>query len=127
MHALVVDDSRAIRLILRRFLQEIGFEVAEAGNGIEALEALTDLYETADPALCLVDWNMPEMNGIEFVGAVRAKAEWAGIRLVMVTTENEMSQVVRALEAGADEYVMKPFTKEVIIDKLSLLGLVHAS
>jgi len=71
-----------------------------------------------------VDWNMPEMTGIEFVQAVRAKPEYDGMKLMMVTTETEMSQVSVALEAGANEYAMKPFTKEVLHDKLTMLGVI---
>jgi two-component system, chemotaxis family, chemotaxis protein CheY len=120
MKVLVVDDSRAIRRILSSMLTEIGFAVAEASHGREALE---HLRAHADMDLVLVDWNMPEMNGLELVQAVRREERFASIPLMMVTTETEMSQVVRALEAGAQEYVMKPFTKEVIEEKLRVLGL----
>lgn len=120
MQALVIDDSRAMRLILGRMLRELGFDVAEAANGREGLDRLD---EGLTPVLVLVDWNMPEMNGIEFVEAVRHPPYSSGARLVMVTTETEVLQVVRALEAGADEYVMKPFTKESIFEKLQLLGM----
>jgi two-component system chemotaxis response regulator CheY len=120
VQALVVDDSRAIRLILGRMLNELGIEVAEASNG---LDALAQLDSGLAPELVLVDWNMPEMSGIEFVEAVRLPPYESTARLVMVTTETEVPQVVRALEAGADEYVMKPFTKDAIVEKLRLLGL----
>lgn len=120
MHALVIDDSRAMRMILKQILQEMGFQVSEAGNGREALDRLRQM-EKAD--IALVDWNMPEMNGFEFVCAVRAEAAYNDVRLMMVTTESEMSQMVKALEAGANEYVMKPFTKEVIREKLAILGI----
>ncbi|MBI1380257.1 MAG: response regulator [Planctomycetaceae bacterium] len=120
MRALVIDDSRAIRLILSRTLQELGFQTLEAANGKEALAVL----EREGPVeLALVDWNMPEMNGLEFVQAARARPAWGSMRMMMVTTETEMERVVKALEAGADEYVMKPFTREVIAEKLSILGL----
>lgn len=120
MKALVVDDSRAIRAILVKMMTELGYQVAEARHGREALLHLQAHPETD---LALVDWNMPEMNGLELVQAVKADAALAGVRLMMVTTEIEMSQMVKALEAGAHEYVMKPFTRAVIIDKLRLLGL----
>ncbi len=120
MHALVIDDSRAMRMILKQILQEMGFQVSEAGNGREALDRLRQM-EKAD--IALVDWNMPEMNGFEFVCAVRAEAAYNDVQLMMVTTESEMSQMVKALEAGANEYVMKPFTKEVIREKLAILGI----
>ena len=120
MQALVVDDSRAIRAILGKILKEIGFEVFEAGHGKEALEVLKEI---GSPELMLVDWNMPEMNGFDLICAVRANQAYDGACLMMVTTETEMTQVVKALEAGANEYVMKPFTKDVILEKLSLLGI----
>lgn len=120
VYALVIDDSKAMRMILRQILKEIGFEVIEAGNGREALERL---QQTAKMDLALVDWNMPEMNGFEFVCAVRAERAYDALQLMMVTTESEMSQVVKALEAGANEYVMKPFTRDVIREKLQLLGI----
>ena len=120
MRALIIDDSRAIRLILSRLMGELGIEAEQAENGRAAL----DILETGQQFdFALVDWNMPEMNGIEFVQAVRAEAKWAGMKLMMVTTETEMAQVVKALEAGANEYVMKPFTREVIAEKLSILGI----
>ncbi len=123
MRALVVDDSRATRTILRQILKEIGFEVSEAGHGREALERLKEI---GTPDLALVDWNMPEMNGFEFVRAVRADHAYDSMRLMMVTTETKMEQVAKALEAGANEYVMKPFTKDVILEKLDLLGIARS-
>lgn len=122
MHAMVIDDSRAMRLILKRIAGQLGFEVSEAANGREALNML----EAAEslPELALVDWNMPEMNGLEFVTAVRADPRFKSMTLMMVTTEGEQSQIVRALAAGAHEYVIKPFTPDAIVEKLALLGLV---
>ena len=120
MQALVVDDSRATRAVLKQFLAELGFEIQEAGHGLEALERLKEMGK-AD--LVLVDWNMPEMNGFDFVCAVRAERQYDEMPLIMVTTETEISQVAKALKAGANEYVMKPFTKEVLLAKLDLLGI----
>ncbi len=121
MRALVIDDSRATRLILRNTLKELGFDdIHDAANGEEALRELENMEQ---PDLMLVDWNMPQMNGYEFVCAVRQKGEYAQVPLMMVTTETEMEQVVKALEAGANEYVMKPFTKEMIAEKLAILGV----
>ena len=120
MNALVIDDSRAMRMILGRMLRELGMEVAEAANGRLGLDLLD---EGLDPGLVLVDWNMPEMTGIEFVAAVRQPPYVSTARIVMVTTETEVPQVAQALAAGADEYVMKPFTKESIFEKLQLLGI----
>lgn len=119
MRALVVDDSRAMRLILSKILHDFGFEVAEARHGREALEYLEG---HADTELALVDWNMPEMDGLALVEAVHADPRFGRLRMMMVTTETEMRQVARALGAGAHEYVMKPFTRHAIQDKLRLLG-----
>jgi two-component system, chemotaxis family, chemotaxis protein CheY len=120
LRALIVDDSRSMRSILRRALEQCGFEVLEAVNGRDAVERLAMMRI---PDLALVDWNMPEMTGIEFVVAIRSDKNYNAMRIVMVTTETEMEQVQRALTAGANEYVMKPFTREVLVDKLTLLGL----
>ena len=122
MHALVIDDSRAMRAILRRSMQRLGFSVTEAGDGREALERIAD-SEPFD--IALVDWNMPNMNGYEFVKEVRGTPELRDLWLMMVTTESEQARVVRAMAAGANEYIMKPFTDDVIEDKLRLLGLVE--
>jgi two-component system chemotaxis response regulator CheY len=122
MKVLVIDDSRAMRSILGRIVKSIGFdEVVEAGNGQEALERLD---EGPLPSLALIDWNMPVMDGLEFVTSVRARPECRNITLMMVTTESEHGQIVRALAAGAHEYVIKPFTPDAIVEKLALLGLL---
>jgi two-component system chemotaxis response regulator CheY len=120
MKAMVIDDSRAMRMMLRRIVAEQGFDVVEAGNGQEALEAIDS---SGAPDLCLIDWNMPVMNGLEFVQAVRSREDSRNITLMMVTTESENSQIVRALAAGAHEYLIKPFTPDALVDKLSMLGL----
>ena len=121
MRALVIDDSKAVRSIIGKIMRELGFgEVVEAENGLEALERLK---EKGKPQIALVDWNMPEMNGYDFVCAVRADSAYDDVPLMMVTTETEMAQVITALEAGANEYVMKPFTKDVLREKLIILGL----
>jgi len=120
--ALVVDDSRSIRLIVGRTLREMGFEIAEAANGQEALEALE---REPGIALILCDWNMPVMDGLSFVVKVRADSRFSGAVVVMVTTETETDQMLRALEAGANEYVMKPFTREIIEEKLRIAGVVQ--
>ncbi len=120
IQVLVIDDSRTMRLILGRMLRDLGLDVTEASNG---RDALAQLDAGLSPAVILVDWNMPEMTGIEFVEAVRQPPYESTAKLVMVTTETEVPQVRRALESGADEYVMKPFTSDAIIEKLQLLGL----
>jgi two-component system chemotaxis response regulator CheY len=118
MRALVIDDSRSIRAIIGKMLRENGMEVQEAANGREGLD---QLERTDGIELVLVDWNMPVMDGLEFIQAVRAQRIYDSVRLVMVTTEAEQSQVLRAMNAGANEYVMKPFTQEILTAKLSLL------
>ena len=120
--AMVVDDSRAMRMILGRTLEKLGFQVAQAGNGKEALEVIG--REHPGVSLAFVDWNMPEMNGLEFIQAVRSDPKYAQVQLVMVTTETQIEQMIRALDAGANEYIMKPFTEDVIADKLRMLGLI---
>lgn len=122
MTAMVVDDSRAMRIILRKTLSEIGYAVSEAAHGREALDILANGQPQLD--LMLIDWNMPQMNGLELVKAIRALPAYAGTVLMMVTTETETDQVMLALEAGANEYVMKPFTRDVIESKLRLLGVI---
>jgi two-component system, chemotaxis family, chemotaxis protein CheY len=120
MNALVVDDSKAMRMILGNTLRELGISVSEAGNGKEAIMRLNQ-GEPID--LMLVDWNMPVMNGYELVCATRANPMLSDVRIMMVTTETSMSQVEQALAAGANEYLMKPATKEMLVEKLALLGI----
>lgn len=122
MRALVVDDSAVIRTVLTRILAGMGFEVVSAVNGKDALAKLEVVQR---PDLTLVDWNMPEMNGYEFIRAVRADGRWRDMPIMMVTTETEMEQVVRALAAGANEYLMKPFTPEMVQEKLAILGIAQ--
>jgi len=118
--ALVVDDSRTIRSILGKKLVQLGFKVSEAENGQVALDVLR---ATPSVSLALVDWNMPVMNGLEFVKSVRAEAIYDNMTIVMVTTETETSQMLAALDAGANDYIMKPFTDEIIMERLMLLGI----
>lgn len=123
--ALVIDDSRATRTMLRRILDQLGYsDTIEAADGREALDQL-DAH--AGVELALVDWNMPVMDGLEFLRSVRAEARWRDLALVMVTTESEIEHMIEALEAGADEYVMKPFTPAVLREKLQLIGLGGAA
>ena len=121
MRALVIDDSRTVRAIIGKILRDEGLEVVEAANGREGLE---QLRQPPGVELVLVDWNMPEMNGLDFIRAVRADRSFDAVRIMMVTTETEQGQVVRALDAGANEYVMKPFTREILVAKLSLLDVL---
>lgn len=119
MQALVIDDSRAVRLLVGNILRDQGYFVYDAGHGQEGLEKLR---ENPEIGLILVDWNMPVMDGLEFIQTVRRDRVWDSVRIVMVTTETESEQVQRAINAGANEYVMKPFAPEVLVAKLSLLG-----
>jgi two-component system chemotaxis response regulator CheY len=119
--ALVVDDSKAIRMILSRTLKELGYEVREASNGREAIEVMAS--ENNKVKLVLADWNMPEMNGLDLLKQLRQNPELASLVVVMVTTETEMGQMSAALEAGANEYVMKPFTREILVEKLQMAGV----
>lgn len=119
MHALVIEDSGTIRLILTAYLKKLGFDVTVAINGRDGLE---QLHGMAKADVVLVDWNMPEMDGITFIRAVRADDEYAALPLMMVTTNSEMANVTEALAAGANEYLMKPFTGDMVREKLELLG-----
>lgn len=123
MRAMIVEDARAIRSVLKRYLAPEGIEVFEAEHGGDALLQLGALGPVD---LLLVDWNMPLVDGLTFVKVVRAQPRYAATRIVMVTTESEVSQIAKALEAGVDEYVMKPFSRDVILDKLASLGLMVA-
>lgn len=121
MKALIVDDSRTMRAVLKRIMEEHSFEIAEAGNGVQALETLS---RHGPFKVALVDWNMPDLNGYEFVKQVRSREEFRDLCLIMVTAETEKEHVIQALDAGVNEYVMKPFTPEVIIEKLVMLGII---
>jgi two-component system, chemotaxis family, chemotaxis protein CheY len=120
MKTLVIDDAKAMRIILKQIIESIGGQVEEAGNGQEGLDKLKAMGQ-AD--LVLVDWNMPVMNGLDFVRAVRTDAKYRKLPIMMVTTETESSQMGKALAAGANEYVTKPFTKDTIQGKLKILGI----
>jgi two-component system, chemotaxis family, chemotaxis protein CheY len=118
---LVVDDSRVIRKVARRILEDLGFEIAEAADGAEALA----WCRTSMPEAVLLDWNMPGMNGIEFLKVLRAEPGGRAPVVVMCTVENERDRMVEALDAGADEYIMKPFDGDIIEGKFALAGLAQ--
>jgi two-component system chemotaxis response regulator CheY len=120
MKALVVDDSRSMRAIISKQLRELGFTVEEAQSG---QEALSKLHAGGPVDIVLLDWNMPEMDGCEVLSLIRSQPRYRTMRVMMVTTESEMSQVAVALEAGANEYLMKPFDRESLLEKLVLLGM----
>jgi two-component system chemotaxis response regulator CheY len=118
---LVIDDSRAMRRIVAGILEGLGYETRQAEHGRDALDVLEEGWV---PELACVDWNMPVMDGLRFVSAVRADPAWRSVTIMMVTSESEQGQIVRALAAGAHEYLIKPFTADAIRDKLALLGLL---
>ena len=120
MQALVVDDSRATRRILKGLLTPLGFEATEAENGQVAL----DLIEASgEYDLVVIDWNMPVMNGIALIEAIRSDARYDKMRLLVVSSRTEIDRIREALEAGADEFLMKPFTEESLLSKLELMDM----
>ncbi|MCA1457459.1 response regulator [Bradyrhizobium sp. BRP22] len=120
---LVVDDSRVVRKIARRILEELDFQIIEAENGERALDAC----KRAMPTAVLLDWNMPVMDGHGFLLQLRRLPGGDLPKVVFCTTENNIDHISRALEAGADEYIMKPFDKDIITAKFHEVGLIAAS
>jgi two-component system chemotaxis response regulator CheY len=119
MRALIVDDSRFVRGYLRGLLEEKGIECEEAADGLAGMDRL----HTGHPFdLAFVDWNMPVMNGLEMLESLRAEG-FDAVKVMMVTTEAENDFILRALDAGADEYLMKPFDDEALTEKLAMLGV----
>lgn len=119
--SLVVDDSKVVRTVSRKIMEELGFQVMEAEDGQQALERCRE----NKPEVILLDWNMPVMNGMEFLLAFRQLKEFADTIVIFCTTENDFSKIQEAMESGANEYVMKPFDKNIIEGKLSQLGLLE--
>ncbi|KAF0114363.1 MAG: two-component system chemotaxis family response regulator CheY [Hyphomonadaceae bacterium] len=117
---LVVDDSRVIRKVARRILEDMAFEVIEAEDGSVAMRNC----EQHMPDAILLDWNMPVLNGIEFLRALRKSPGGEAPVVVFCTTENDMTAIVEAMEAGANEYIMKPFDSEIVQSKFAEVGLV---
>ncbi|WFL79012.1 response regulator [Altererythrobacter arenosus] len=115
---LIVDDSRVIRKVSRHILETLGFEVAEAEHGQDGLERC----EESMPDVILLDWNMPVMTGIEFIIQLRQRPGGDKPKVVFCTTENDVAHIREAIDAGADEYVMKPFDHETLQIKLQLVG-----
>ena len=121
--ALLVDDAKVVRISLGRIMTTLGFEVLEAENGQVAQEQM-QLHD--DISVVLLDWNMPVMNGYDFLVALRSDAKYiTEPRVIMVTTETGMPSMLKALSAGADEYIMKPFDKEMVMDKLDIVGVAY--
>ena len=120
MHVLVIDDARSMRMLMRVTLQKLGFQVSAADNGREGLDRLSTHQR---PDVVMVDWYMPEMDGAEFVRAVRSRPDLAGLRLVVVTGETDEAKVEKVVATGADTYVSKPFTPETIRQRLGAIGV----
>ena len=116
---LVVDDSKVIRKVARHILETLNFQVSEAGDGREALDSCL----ASTPDVVLLDWNMPVMSGMDFLRALRDSTLSHRPKVVFCTTENGMAHIRAAIEAGADEYVMKPFDRETLESKLQIVGL----
>lgn len=119
---LVVDDSSVIRKVARRIMEEVNFDIIEAENGEEALNACRANL----PDVILLDWNMPVMDGLEFLTALRKEPCGDSPKVIFCTTENDMDHITQAISAGANEYIMKPFDKEIILSKLKEVGLLEA-
>ena len=120
MRALVVEDSSTIRMILCQYLRKMSMEVVEAANGREGLERLREM---ATPDLVLVDWNMPVMDGVDFIRAVRRIRTYDALPLIMITTNSEVENLATALDAGANDYIQKPCTLDMLREKLDRLGI----
>lgn len=117
---LIVDDSKVIRKVIRRILESLDFAIDEASDGREALDRVRD----GSPDVVLLDWNMPVMSGMEFLRALKSEpGPAAPPRVVFCTTESDMAHIRAALEAGADDYIMKPFDRETLQSKLAQLAL----
>jgi two-component system, chemotaxis family, chemotaxis protein CheY len=117
---LIVDDSSVIRKVARRILENFGFSVIEASDGRQALDACTKEM----PEAILLDWNMPVMDGFDFLRALRSMPLGDKPKVVFCTTENDLAHIARAMHAGADEYIMKPFDKEIVEAKFQEVGLI---
>ena len=116
---LVVDDSKVVRMVARKILEELDFNVSEAADGRQALEAC----QASMPEVILLDWNMPVMDGMEFLRALRAGHGGDAPKVVFCTTENDLAHIQEAINAGANEYIMKPFDSDIIQSKLSQIGI----
>lgn len=117
---LVVDDSAVIRKVARRILEGLSFEISEAENGQAALESCRGDM----PDVILLDWNMPVMDGMEFLTCLRAEPNGKSPRVIFCTTENDVAHIAQAMQAGADEYIMKPFDRDIVESKFQEAGLV---
>jgi len=122
MTVMIVDDAVTTRMAIGNILTEMGYQnIVTAENALEALVLANDI---TDLELLFVDWNMPYMTGLELIHTLRTRPIFQSTKILMVTTETGILKIVEALKAGANEYIMKPFTKEMLIDKLKILGLL---
>jgi two-component system chemotaxis response regulator CheY len=119
-HCLVVDDSAVIRKVARRILESMDFVIAEAEDGRAALDCCRERM----PDAILLDWNMPEMDGFSFLKEIRREPGGRKPKIIFCTTENDVAAIARAMHAGADEYIMKPFDREIVTQKFEQIGLV---
>ena len=120
MKTLIIDDSRAMRRILRQIVEPLGFQVTEAGDGIEGLNRLVEMGHVD---VVFVDWNMPVMDGLQFLRELRRQPGGGAPKVIFCTTENDVAHIARAVNAGADEYIMKPFDREIMHSKFQEIGL----
>ncbi len=119
-HSLVVDDSKVVRTVTRGIMESLGFSVEEAEDGKQAL----DQCAAQKPDVVMLDWNMPVMNGMEFLVELRKKPEFSDTTVIFCTTETDVTKIMEARAAGANEYVMKPYDEDIIRTKLEQLGMV---
>lgn len=119
-HCLVVDDSKVIRKVARHLLESMNFEVSEAENGREAVELCVERM----PDAVLLDWQMPVMSGLEFLGALRLAIKGERPHIIYCTTENDPAEISRAFIGGADDYLLKPFDRETLTAKLAAAQLI---
>jgi len=119
-NCLVVDDSSVIRKVARRILEDLSFEITEAEDGMKAL----DVCRKEMPTAILLDWNMPVMDGLEFLAHLRREPGGEKPKVVFCTTENDVAHIAKAMRAGADEYIMKPFDREIVEAKFAEVGLI---
>ncbi|MBB4303054.1 two-component system chemotaxis response regulator CheY [Rhodobium orientis] len=119
-HCLIVDDSSVIRKVARRILEDLDFEISEAEDGQKAL----NICREGMPDAILLDWNMPVMDGLEFLNTLRAEPEGERPTVVFCTTENDIDHIARAIRAGANEYIMKPFDRDIVAAKFHEVGLI---
>lgn len=121
MQVLIVDDDIVSRMLSKSFLKNLGF--TEINEALDGEEALTKLNSLNDLGLILLDWNMPRMDGLEFIQSLRSQSEWVDLPVLMMTAENQQTKINEALMAGVSEYIMKPFSLDMLVDKLTILGV----